>query len=146
MDPQHLHIRHLLQPNRSLASVVCERVPAILYKRGWSAQFYVDFSSTLPSACRLLDMKGRDKGQNGCESHEHEDDSWCGKSRSQQPRLVQHSHLSFHLFFLFCFPDILCCALCGDQLLVRFLGPMTVRGLRKFSVFPNIKYLTSPCV
>ena len=41
---------------------------------------------------------------------------------------------------LFCFPDILCCALCGGRLLVKFLGQMTVCSLRKF--FFDIKYLT----
>ena len=31
--------------------------------------------------------------------------------------------------------NILCCTLCGDRLLVKFLGPTTVRGLCLFSLF-----------
>ena len=50
--------------------------------------------------------------------------------------------ISSHFIFSFLFfSDILCCAPCGDQLLVKFLGPTTVRGLRKFSVL-DIKCLT----
>ena len=45
--------------------------------------------------------------------------------------------------FLFSFPDILCCALCGDRPLVRSLGPTTVCSLRQFPVFLGTRYLTN---
>jgi hypothetical protein len=83
-----------------------------------------------------------DGGQDGRESHEHEDDSWTASRVVSNPTLFSTVISHFIFSSLFCFSDILCCALCGDQLLARFLGPMTVRGLRKFSVFPDIKYLT----